>query len=210
MGKDEYTAAVQGFGNVGSITAKFLHEQGVKVVGVSDVHGAIYNADGIDVPKLLQYANDRRTIVGFDNCDSMDPSDIFELDVDILVPAAVANCITEKNADSVKAKIIAEGANGPVTTEADTILHDKGAFVIPGILANAGGVVVSYFEWVQGLQHLFWSENEVVERLNFLMSKSFNEVFELTQAKKVDPRTAAMMIGVGRVAEAKLLRGLYP
>jgi glutamate dehydrogenase (NAD(P)+) len=210
LGKDTYTAAVQGFGNVGSITAKFLHEQGVKVTGISDVHGAIYNANGIDVPKLLNYATDRRTLVGFDGCDSIDPNDIFGLDVDILVPAAVANSITEKNADAVKAKIVAEGANGPVTPIADKILRDKGVFVIPGILANAGGVVVSYFEWVQGMQHLFWTEQEVVERLNFLMNKSFNEVYNLTQEKSVDPRTAAMMLGVGRVAEAKLMRGLYP
>jgi glutamate dehydrogenase (NAD(P)+) len=210
LGKETYTAAVQGFGNVGSITAKFLHEQGIKVTGISDVHGAIYNANGVDVPKLLNYANDRRTIVGFDGCDSMDPNDIFGLDVDILVPAAVANSITEKNADGVKAKIVAEGANGPVTPIADKILRDKGVFVIPGILANAGGVVVSYFEWVQGMQHLFWTEQEVVERLNFLMNKSFNEVYALTQEKGVDPRTAAMMLGVGRVAEAKLMRGLYP
>lgn len=210
LGKDEYTAAIQGFGNVGSVTAKYLDLQGIKVVAVSDIQGGIYNEDGIDIPALLEYLEDRGTVVGFPKTEKIDNAALLELDVDILAPCALANVITEENADRVKAKIVAEGANGPVTTEADNILYEKGVFVIPGILCNAGGVVVSYFEWVQDIQHLFWSEEQVVEKLYFLMEKAFSDTFEMTVAKNVSARTASMMIGVGRVADAKLLRGLYP
>ena len=204
------TVAVQGFGNVGSITAKFLHQKGYKIVAITDVKGGIYDPTGIDVPKLQAYVREHGSVEGYYPGEALDLKDIFELDVDILVPAAVANCITESNADRVKAKIVAEGANGPVTTEADRILDAKGIYVIPGILANAGGVVVSYFEWVQDIQHLFWSENEVTNKLTYLMGKAFDEVFHTALERKVSPRTAAMIIGVGRVAEAKKLRGLYP
>ncbi len=207
---DRPTAAVQGFGNVGSITAKYLDLQGVKVVAVSDVQGGIHNPNGLDIPRLLNYVADRGTVIGFDDLDSMDNKDLLELDVDILVPAALANVVTEHNADKLKCKILAEGANGPVTPEADKILQEKGVFIIPGILANAGGVVVSYFEWVQDIQHLFWTEDQVNEKLAYLMGRAFEEVYNVSQAKKVDNRTAAMMIGVGRVASAKILRGLYP
>ncbi len=208
--KKEPTIAIQGFGNVGSMTAKFLHESGCKILAVSDVHGAVYNPKGIDIPALFKYMSETKTVIGFENTEKIDGGALLELDVDVLVPAAVANVITEKNADNIKAKIIAEGANGPVTNEADKILIDKGVFIVPGILANAGGVVVSYFEWVQGIQHLFWHEKEVNEKLTQLMQMAFDEVFEMHQKKNVDPRTAAMIIGVGRVAEAKILRGLYP
>ncbi len=204
------TAAIQGFGNVGSVSAKYLHEMGCKVVAVSDVHGGIYNPKGMDVPALLVYGKERGTITGFPNTEKIDNRDLLTLEVDILVPAALANVITEKNAEQIRCKILAEGANGPVTPTADTILNEKGIFIIPGILANSGGVVVSYFEWVQGMQHLFWSEDEVVQKLEYLLDKAFEEVFTVHQEKQVDPRTAAMMIGVGRVAAAKLLRGLYP
>jgi glutamate dehydrogenase (NAD(P)+) len=207
---DEPTAAVQGFGNVGSITAKYLHQHGVKVVAVSDVQGGLYSPKGLDIPRLLSYVADRGTVVGFDDLDSIENKELLELDVDILVPAALANVITEHNAGRIKCKILAEGANGPVTPEADKILQDKGVFIIPGILANAGGVVVSYFEWVQDIQHLFWSEEQVNEKLIYLMGRAFEEVYQTSTSKKVDNRTAAMMIGVGRVASAKLLRGLYP
>jgi glutamate dehydrogenase (NAD(P)+) len=210
LGQDEYTAAVQGFGNVGSVTAKYLHMQGIKVTGVSDVHGALYNPDGLDVTALLDYARERGTIVGFEPAQKIEHKDLLGLNVDILVPAALANMITEKNAHEVKCKILAEGANGPVSPEADKILLEKGVFIIPGILANSGGVVVSYFEWVQDIQHLFWSEEEVTEKLYYLMGRAFDEVYHMSQSKKVDTRTAAMMIGVGRVAHAKMLRGLYP
>lgn len=207
---DPPTAAIQGFGNVGSISAKYLHEMGVRVTAIIDVHGGIYNPKGIDIPALLDYVKLRGTVKGFENTETITTEELLALEVDILVPAAVANVITEHNADTVKCKILAEGANGPVTPEADKILIDKGVFLIPGILCNAGGVVVSYFEWVQGIQHLFWSEQEVVNKLQMLMGKAFDEVYDLTQKNNVDTRTAAMMIGVGRVAEAKLLRGLYP
>jgi glutamate dehydrogenase (NAD(P)+) len=210
LGVDYPTAAVQGFGNVGSITAKYLHQQGLKVVSVSDVQGGIYDPKGLDIPRLLSYVAERGTIIGFDELDTMENKDVLELEVDVLVPAALANVITEHNAHRIKAKIVAEGANGPVTPEADKVLQEKGVFIIPGILANAGGVVVSYFEWVQDIQHLFWSENEVNEKLIFLMGRAFEEVYHVSTAKNVDNRTAAMMIGVGRVAAAKLLRGLYP
>ncbi len=207
---DTPTAAVQGFGNVGSISAKYLHQLGCKIIAVTDVQGGVYNPEGIDIPNLLAYVKERGTVVGFANCDKIENSELIALPVDILVPAALANVITKENADKVQCKILAEGANGPVTPEADEILNQKGIFVIPGILANSGGVVVSYFEWVQGLQHLFWSEEEVVQKLHFLLGKAFEEVYDVHTEKSVSPRTAAMIIGVGRVANAKMLRGLYP
>lgn len=210
LGIDKPTAAVQGFGNVGSITAKYLHQYGLKVVAVSDVHGGIYYPNGLDIPRLLSYVADRGTVIGFDELETLENKDLLELDVNVLVPAALANVITEHNAHKVKAKIVAEGANGPVTPEADKILQEKGVFIIPGILANAGGVVVSYFEWVQDIQHLFWTEEQVNEKLGYLMGRAFEEVYNVSTTKNVDNRTAAMMIGVGRVASAKLLRGLYP
>ncbi len=204
------TVAIQGFGNVGSVTAKHLYEKGMKVVAVSDVHGAIRNPAGLDIYKLFEFMKETGSVVGFEGSEKIDGMALLEERVDVLVPAAVANVITEKNADRIQAKIIAEGANGPLTTEADQILLDKGVLIIPGILANAGGVVVSYFEWVQDIQHLFWSEEQVVEKLDFLMEQAFDEVYELYQRKNVDLRTAAMMLGVGRVATAKNIRGLYP
>ncbi len=210
LGIDQPTVAIQGFGNVGSISAKYLHQMGCKIVAITDVQGGVYNANGIDVPNLLAYAKERGTVIGFANCDKIENDELLSLPVDILVPAALANVITEANADKIQCKILAEGANGPVTPEADEIINQKGIFVIPGILANSGGVVVSYFEWVQGMQHLFWSEEEVVQKLNYLLGKAFEEVFTVYSEKNVDPRTAAMMIGVGRVAAAKSLRGLYP
>lgn len=204
------TAVVQGFGNVGSVTAKFLHQQGLRVLAVSDVHGAIFCGDGLDVPTLQKYVAETGSVVGFPGSEKIDASTILELDVDVAVPAAVANVITKDNAPNIKAKIVAEGANGPVTPEADKILIDKGVFVIPGILANAGGVVVSYFEWVQDIQRLFWHEREIIEKLNYLMGEAFDAVYDLHIEKGVDARNAAMMLGVGRVAQAKSLRGLYP
>jgi glutamate dehydrogenase (NAD(P)+) len=204
------TVAVQGFGNVGSVTAKFLHQQGFKVVGISDVHGAIYNENGLDIPELIAHVKQTGSVADFAGSTKIDASEVLLLDVDVAVPAAVANVITKDNADRVKARIVAEGANGPVTTDADHILQDKGVFVIPGILANAGGVVVSYFEWVQDIQRLFWHEDEITQKLDMLMAQAFDEVYNLHVEKNVPPRAAAMMIGVGRVAKAKALRGLYP
>ncbi|MEB3286586.1 MAG: Glu/Leu/Phe/Val dehydrogenase [Vampirovibrionales bacterium] len=207
---DPPTAAVQGFGNVGSISAKYLDLQGIQVVAVTDVHGGAHNPKGLDIPELLKFVADTGTVVGFPGSEPIDNKELLALEVDILVPAALANVITEENVASIKCKILAEGANGPVTPEADKVLQDKGVFVIPGILANSGGVVVSYFEWVQDIQHLFWSEEQVTEKLYYLMGRAFEEVYEAGLRHKVDNRTAAMMIGVGRVASAKALRGLYP
>jgi glutamate dehydrogenase (NAD(P)+) len=207
---DHPTAAIQGFGNVGSITAKYLHQMGCKVLAVTDVQGGVHNPQGLDIPDLMAYAKERGGVIGFAGAQKITNEELLILDVDILVPAALANVITEYNADKITCKILAEGANGPVTPKADHILNQKGVFVIPGILANSGGVVVSYFEWVQGMQHLFWNEDEVFERLHQLLGRAFEDVYALHVEKRVDPRTAAMMIGVGRVAKAKLLRGLYP
>lgn len=207
---DHPTVAIQGFGNVGSIAAKYLHQMGCKIIAVSDVQGGIYNPDGIDVSNLLAYSKERGSVIGFANCEKLGNEELLTLKVDIMVPAALANVITKENADRVQCKILAEGANGPVSPDADEILIQNGTFIIPGILANSGGVVVSYFEWVQGMQHLFWSEEEVVKKLEYLLDKAFEEVYAMHKEKNVDPRTAAMMIGVGRVAAAKLLRGLYP
>lgn len=208
--KGDATVVVQGFGNVGSVTAKFLHEQGLKVVAVSDVHGAVMNKNGLDIPELIRYVSDTGGVGGFPESEKIDATTILEMDVDVIVPAAVANVVTADNADNVKAKIVAEGANGPLTPDADKILIDKGIFIIPGILANAGGVVVSYFEWVQDIQRLFWHEEEIVNKLNCLMGQAFDSVYDLHLEKEIDMRMAAMMLGVGRVAAAKKLRGLYP
>lgn len=204
------TAAIQGFGNVGSVTAKYLYQQGVHVTAVSDLHGAIRNPAGLDIPRLLNHVRETGSVSGFEGSEAMDGHQVLEEAVDVLVPCAVAGVIHARNADRIQARLIVEGANGPVTYEADQILNAQGKLVIPGILANAGGVVVSYFEWVQDIQHLFWSEEQVNEKLYYLMGRAFEEVYHLHKARGVDTRTAAMMLGVGRVATAKTLRGLYP
>lgn len=201
---------IQGFGNVGSVTAKYLYQHGCEIIAVSDVHGGIYNPKGINIEELFNYVKEHKTVMGFPDTENISNKEILELECDILAPCAVGNVITEHNADRIKCKILAEGANGPTTPAADKILNEKGVFIIPSILANAGGVTVSYFEWVQDIQRLFWSEEEVVKKLKVLITKAFNDVYNLSIVKNVDTRTAAMMIGVGRVAEAKRLRGLYP
>jgi glutamate dehydrogenase (NAD(P)+) len=201
---------VQGFGNVGSVAAKRLFEQGHNIIAISDVHGGIYNKNGINIDKLINYYKETGTIKDFEASDNISNEELLELGCDILIPCAVGNVITRDNAPKLNCKIISEGANGPVTPEADDILKDKGIIIIPSILANSGGVTVSYFEWVQDIQRLFWSEDEVINKLNILLTKTLDEVYGLSQDRHVDLRTAAMMIGVGRVAEAKRLRGLYP
>lgn len=201
---------VQGFGNVGSIAARRLYEYGHKIIAVSDVHGGIYNPNGINIEKLLEYAKGHGSIQGFEGTDFVSNDELLEIKCDVLIPCAVGNVVTKENASKIDCKILVEGANGPVTPEADEILNDKGIVTIPSILANSGGVTVSYFEWVQDIQRLFWSEDEVINKLKKLLEKTFDEVYELSISKNVDLRTAAMMIGVGRVAEAKRLRGLYP
>jgi glutamate dehydrogenase (NAD(P)+) len=203
--------AIQGCGNVGGISAAHFRRLGAKVIALSCSTRGIYNERGLDVARVLDPKEQYKCFV----CETKDETEItnqelLELDCDILVPAALGNQITEKNAPRIKAKIISEGANGPTTPEADEILNDKGIFVVPDILANAGGVTVSYFEWVQNLQELIWSEEEVMDRLTRIMQRSFKEVSDISLAKKIPMRTAALVLGIGRVAEATKLRGIYP
>lgn len=202
---------VQGFGNVGGIAAKFFQEAGAKIIALSDSKGGIFNSQGIDLDEALNCKNRYRCFMGKElKSEEITNEELLELECDILVPAALESQITGNNAGKIKAKIIAEGANGPTTPEADDILYDKGIFVVPDILANAGGVTVSYFEWVQNLQNLLWSEEEISNKLTGIMKESFKEVLSLSEEKKVNMRTAALMLGIKRVAEATKLRGFYP
>jgi glutamate dehydrogenase (NAD(P)+) len=201
---------VQGFGNVGSVTAALLNELGAHVIAVSDVHGGIYHEDGLDISRLLQYQQTTKTVVGFAEAEPIANADLLTLPCDILVPAAMERQITDANAGKVQCRILAEGANGPTTPEADIILRQRGIFVIPDILCNAGGVTVSYFEWVQDLQNYFWTETQINRRLKQVLVKAFREVHELAQKRRVDMRTAALMLGVGKVADGKRIRGLFP
>ncbi len=203
--------AIQGCGNVGSIAAMHFDRLGAKVIAISDSQKGLFNENGLDVKRVLEYKAKYKCLV----CETKDETEItnqelLELKCDILVPAAIENQILEKNGPRIKAKIIAEGANGPTTPEADEILNDKGIFIVPDILANAGGVTVSYFEWVQNLQELIWSEEEVLDRLTRIMQKGFKEVLDISLSKKIPMRVAALVLGIGRVAEATRLRGLYP
>lgn len=204
------TVVVQGFGNVGAVTAKLLHQAGYTIVAVSDVYGGIYNPKGLDIPRLIAYVSEMGNVKGFNGSTEVSNKDLLELPCDVLVPAALGGQITAENVDNIKCKIIVEGANGPTTPDADQKLHEKGIIVVPDILANAGGVTVSYFEWVQGLMHLFWSEDEVNQRLEQIMGRACDQVLELSTKSKLRPRMAALRIGVSRIAEAKRLRGLYP
>jgi glutamate dehydrogenase (NAD(P)+) len=202
---------IQGCGNVGGIAATHFERLGAKVIAISDSQKGLFNEKGLDVMRALEYKAKYKCFV----CEAKDETEItnqelLELKCDVLVPAAIENQITEKNAPRIKAKIIAEGANGPTTPEADEILNEKHVFVVPDILANAGGVTVSYFEWVQNLQELIWSEEEVSDRLTRIMQKGFKEVLDISLSKKIPMRTAALVLGIGRVAEATRLRGLYP
>jgi glutamate dehydrogenase (NAD(P)+) len=204
------TVVIQGYGNVGAITAKLLHQSGYKIIAVSDVHGGIYNPDGLDIPRLNAYVTEMTKVEGFTGSKTVSNSDLLELECDVLIPAALGNQITKLNADRLRCKIVVEGANGPTSPEADLYLHQKGITVVPDILANAGGVTVSYFEWVQGLTHLFWTEDEVNSRLEEIMGRACDQVFELSSKSGLRPRMAALRIGVSKLAEAKKLRGLYP
>jgi len=203
------TVAVQGFGNVGSIAARLLAAEGCKIVAISDRTGAFHNAGGIDIDAAVAYATKHRSLADWDGGDVMDAEEMLALPVDVLVPAALENVITTKNAPKIRAKVICEGANGPTTAAADPILDEKGIFVIPDILANAGGVTVSYFEWVQDRMGYFWSEAEVNERLTGIITRSFQEVLNLSRQHKVNMRTAAYMLSINRVATVHRLRGIY-
>jgi glutamate dehydrogenase (NAD(P)+) len=201
---------VQGFGNVGSVAARMLWNDGCVIAGVSDDRGGIWNPRGIDVRQLQAHLAETGTVTGLPDTEPLTNAEILEQPCDVLIPAAVGSQLHADNADRVKASIVAEGANGPTTPEADAILRDRGVTVIPDILANAGGVVVSYFEWVQGMQYYFWKEAEITARLQELMARAFNRVWQAARKDGVDLRTAALMEGVRRVAEAHVVRGLYP
>jgi len=202
--------AVQGFGNVGAVAARLLWREGCVIAGVSDVRGGIWKPDGIDIRQLEGHVAESGTVVGFPGAEPVSNMDLLTQPCDILIPAAVGSVIRADNADRIKATIVAEGANAPTTPEADVILRERGVTVIPDILANAGGVVVSYFEWVQGLQYYFWRESEITTRLQEVMTRAFNRVWTLASKDGTDLRTAALMEGIRRVAEGFRIRGLYP
>ncbi len=201
---------IQGFGNVGSITAKLLHEAGCRIVALSDVYGAIHNPAGIDVPLALRYVQEHGALNGLPGAQAVDGKAALELPCDILIPAALEGQITHLNAPRIQAKLVVEAANGPTTTEADAILRERGIPVVPDILANAGGVTVSYFEWVQDLQHFFWAEDEINQRLEHIMTRSFAAVQAKREEQNCDYRMAAYLLAVARVAEATQVRGIYP
>lgn len=204
------TVAIQGFGNAGSYYAQFVQESGAKIIAISDSKGGIYNSKGLDYKAVLNFKKETGTVVGFKGADKITNEELLELECDILAPSALEDQLHERNAPNVKAKVICELANGPTTQEADAILHERGIFVIPDILANAGGVTVSYFEWVQDRYRYFWSAQEVDERLKLFMTEAFKRVLDMHLKQKVDMRTAAFMTAVSRVAEAARARGLFP
>lgn len=206
------TVAIQGFGNVGSFAAKIIAEEmGSKIVAVSDVSGGLYNPNGFDIDDLIEYTKQNKGLVeGYPKGEKISNSDLLALDVDILIPAALENAITAKNANDVKARIIVEAANGPMTPEADEIIHSKGVFIVPDFLANAGGVTVSYFEWVQGLQHYFWDIEDVRRALHKIMKEAFSSVASTMDKYKINMRTAAYVDSIEKVAHATKLRGIYP
>jgi len=204
------TAVVQGFGNVGSVTCQELALRGVKIVAVGDRYGAIANAAGIDVPALLKHIGDGKLLKEFPGAREIDPDDLLTISCTVLVPAALERQITETNAGKLKCRILAEAANGPTTPEADEILKATDLFIIPDVLCNAGGVTVSYFEWVQDMQQFFWDEAQVNQKLEQLMLKAFHQVRSLAKEKKIPMRLAAMSLGVQKVAKEKKRRGLYP
>jgi glutamate dehydrogenase (NAD(P)+) len=210
IGIDEVSVAIQGYGKVGGHAAQLLHDAGCRVVAVSDVEGGLYRAKGLDPEAINRHKQEAGTVAGFPGAESISNEELLEIDCDVLVPAAVEGVITVKNADAVKARIICEAANGPITFEGDKVLNDRGIYVVPDILANSGGVTVSYFEWVQDIQAYFWSEEEVNDRLRIIMEKAFDEVHALAGERDLTLRQAAHWIGVGRVAEAHLTRGLFP
>lgn len=206
---NEATAVVQGFGNVGSVAAQLLHEHGVKILAVSDIDGAIYNKEGINIPALLLHQQKNKTIVDFPEVEQITNEELLELECDVLIPAAKEDQITTKNAPKLKCKIIAEGANGPTTAKADPILQDKGILVIPDILANAGGVTVSYFEWVQDRMGFFWTLNRVNTRLERMMQEAFVNVYKASAKHSVPLRTGAYILAIDKVASTLKIRGIY-
>ncbi len=210
MPVDEARVVVQGYGKVGAPVIRLLHEQGCLIVGVADVGGAVYNPRGLSPVGLEAHHAEAGTVAGFDGGEAIGGEDLVEVECDVLVPAALEGVITEENADRIRVWIVVEAANGPTTPEADEVLHDRGIHVVPDILANAGGVTVSYFEWVQDLQAYFWTEDEVNARLRRVMEEAYVDVLDLAEDRKVTMRQAATIVGVSRVAEAHTTRGLFP
>jgi glutamate dehydrogenase (NAD(P)+) len=204
------TAAIQGYGNVGSVTALALARHGVKIIAISDVLGGIYNRQGIDLWKLEKHAQAQQTVVGFPEAEPLSNEQLLELPCEILIPAALERQITERNAGKIQCRILAEAANGPTTPEADQILEQREIFIIPDILCNAGGVIVSYFEWVQDLQSFFWTETEVVDKLFRILEGAFTQTLAQSRKRKISMRLAALSFGVNRVYEARKIRGLFP
>jgi len=203
------TVAIQGFGNVGSVAAQLLAREGCKIAAIGDRSVSLYNPGGIDIDDAIAYVKKHRSLEGYTKAEVISGADLLTLDVDVLLPAALENVITTRNAAEVKARIICEGANGPTTAAADSILDENGVFVIPDILANAGGVTVSYFEWVQDRGGYFWTEDLVIERLETIMKRSFHDVLDLSRKSRVNMRTAAYMLSISRVASVHRLRGIY-
>lgn len=204
------TASVQGFGKVGAVAANLLEEIGCRVIAASDSKGGVFNEKGIDVADLIRHKKESGSVIGFRDTDSISSAEVLEMPCDILIPAALENQIWEGNADKIQAKIIAEGANGPTTPKADDILADKGIFVIPDILANAGGVIVSYFEWVQNIQEYFWPEKRINSELKRILADSFWKVLKISKKDKISMKMAAYALAVDRVAQATKDRGIYP
>jgi len=202
--------SIQGYGNAGSIAARLFHNEGCKVVAVSDTRGGIYNESGLDPSAVLRHKQERGSVIGFPKAQRVGVQDVLEIPCDILVPAATEGVLTAVNADRVQARIVSEAANGPTTPQADKILFDKGTIVIPDILANAGGVTVSYFEWVQDLQSFFWGVEEITQKLEMIMNRAFAAVAEKADESHCDMRLAANMLAISRVAEATQIRGIYP
>ncbi|HET8667051.1 MAG TPA: Glu/Leu/Phe/Val dehydrogenase [Terriglobales bacterium] len=209
MNREDTRVIVQGFGNVGSNAARLMFEAGYKIIGIVEWDGALYNSNGIDIDALFEYKERNGVIHGFPGAERANSAELMVSDCDVLVPAATENVITSKNADKIKAKVIVEGANGPTTAAADEILSDKGVFVVPDILANAGGVTTSYFEWVQDRQGYFWKESVVNEQLDHIMRSSFEDVIRYAEMHKVNNRIAAYMLAIDRVAAAIRQRGIY-
>ncbi len=204
------SVVIQGFGNVGSIAARLFHELGCKVVGVSDISGGVYNAKGIDVHRALRYAKEHGSLRGLPDTEAVTNAELLELPCDVLVPAALENQLTAKNASRIQARLIIEAANGPTTPDADRILNDRGIRIVPDILANAGGVTVSYFEWVQDLQRFFWAEHEINNRLESIMTRAYRASRAKAEEQETNLRVGAYLLAVARVAEATETRGVYP
>ena len=210
MRPEDSSVVIQGFGNVGSISARLLHELGCKILAVSDLHGGVYNPHGIDIHRALRYSKEHGSLKGLPETEPVTNAELLELPCDVLVPAALENQVTAKNALRVKARLIIEAANGPTTPEADRILNDRGVMIVPDILANAGGVTVSYFEWVQDLQRFFWSEHEIDNRLESIITRAYKAVRAKTDEQETNMRMGAYLLAVARVAEATEIRGVYP